>query len=92
LVRAEYELLLHGCTDRELTSEVRGWEERLVGGLAEALEKGGVTRPMRAARTLVNLARGYELQAMLNPTLTDSDFGHRIELILASIASRLGTA
>lgn len=93
LVRAEYELLLHACTDSELASEVRAWEERLVGGLAEALEKGGVIRPMRAARTLVNLARGYELEAMLNPNLTDSDFHDRIELILAAIApSRLGMA
>ena len=88
LVRAEYELLLHACTDPELASEVRAWEDRLVGGLAQALERGDVARPMRTARILVNLARGYELEAMLNPALMSSDFRDRIEVILAALAPR----
>lgn len=85
LVRAEYELLLHACTDPALASEVRAWEDRLVGSLAAALEQGGAVRPIRAARTLVNLTRGYELEAMLDPKLTSVDFQERLELVLTAI-------
>jgi hypothetical protein len=88
LVRAEYELLLHASTDAELAAEARAWENRLVGALAEALEHGGSTRPVNAARTLLNLARGYELESMLDLTLTVSDFRDRIDVVLAAIMHR----
>ena len=88
LVRAEYELLLHACTDAGLAAEARAWESRLVGALAEALEQGGTTRPVSAARTLLNLARGYELESMLDPTLTVSDFRERIDIVLTAITTR----
>jgi TetR/AcrR family transcriptional regulator, regulator of biofilm formation and stress response len=88
LVRAEYELLLHASTDAELAAEARAWESRLVGALAEALEESGTPRPINAARTLLNLARGYELESMLDPTLTVSDFRERIDVVLTAIIRR----
>lgn len=87
LVRAEYELLLYACTDPDLASEVRAWEDRLVVALAQALEEGGTLRPIRAARTLVNLTRGYELEAMLDPASTTADFRERIDLLLSTFVS-----
>lgn len=88
LVRAEYELLLHACTDAGLAADARAWEDRLVVALAEALEQGGTIRPVNAARTLLNLARGYELESMLEPSLTISDFRERIDVVLTAITTR----
>jgi TetR/AcrR family transcriptional regulator, regulator of biofilm formation and stress response len=88
LVRAEYELLLYACTDAELAAVARAWEDRLVGALAEALEQGGTARPIRAARILLNLARGFELEAMLDPALTNADFRDRLDVVLAAISTR----
>ena len=81
-VRAEYELLLWACTDAELAAEVSTWEARVVGAVAEVLEAGGVDRPITAARALVNLVRGYELERLLDPALTVEDFRARLRPVL----------
>lgn len=85
LVRAEYELLLYAATAPELAAQARAWETRLVAALADALEQAGTSRPFSAARTLINLARGFELESMIDPTLTDADFRDRIDLVLTAI-------
>jgi TetR/AcrR family transcriptional regulator, regulator of biofilm formation and stress response len=86
LVRAEYELLLHASNDAQLAAEARAWEARLAGVLAEILEQGGVARPVRGARILLDLARGYELESMLDPTLTTADFRDRLDVLLVAMA------
>jgi AcrR family transcriptional regulator len=88
LVRAEYELLLHAVADAELAAEVRAWEARMVAVFAESLEAAGVARPMRSARTLLNLVRGYELESLLDPSLTVADFEERLAPVLTALAVR----
>lgn len=82
LVRAEYELLLFAASDPVLAADVRVWEARVVSGLAAMLEAAGTTRPVDAARTLVNLVRGYELERLLNPQLDLDDFQRRLGPVL----------
>jgi TetR/AcrR family transcriptional regulator, regulator of biofilm formation and stress response len=85
LLRAEYELILFACTDTVLAADVRVWESRWVAYLAAALEAGEAPRPIEGSRTLINLVRGFELERLLNPTLTVDDFRRRLELPLRSL-------
>jgi TetR/AcrR family transcriptional regulator, regulator of biofilm formation and stress response len=87
LLRAEYELILFACSNTELAADVRVWESRWVAHLADALEAGEVQRPIEVSRTLLNLVRGFELERLLNPTLTVDDFRRRVELLLRSLSA-----
>jgi TetR/AcrR family transcriptional regulator, regulator of biofilm formation and stress response len=84
LVRAEYEMLLFASTDVELAAEVRRWEARWVGSIAGDLEEAGWPRAVEAARTVLNLIRGYELERLLNPRLEVDELRRRLDLVLAA--------
>jgi TetR/AcrR family transcriptional regulator, regulator of biofilm formation and stress response len=90
VLRAEYELLLFASTDDDLATDVRGWEARMVANKAAALEAAGSPRPIEAARTLVNLVRGFELERLLNPQIGVEDFERRLETFLAPLEGRAG--
>jgi AcrR family transcriptional regulator len=85
LLRAEYELLLYASSDPELAADVRTWETRWVAFIADAFEEGGTPRPIEAARTVINLVRGFELERLLDDRLTASDFERRLELVLGPL-------
>jgi TetR/AcrR family transcriptional regulator, regulator of biofilm formation and stress response len=85
LLRAEYELLLFASTDPPLAADVRVWESRWVAHMAAELEAGGTPRPIEGARTLLNLVRGFELERLLDATLTLDDFRRRLELLLGAL-------
>lgn len=85
LVRAEYELLLFAARDPALADDYRAWEARLVASLAATLESGGAPRPIDAARTLVNLVRGFELERLLDPRLGSAVLRRRLVPILAGL-------
>jgi TetR/AcrR family transcriptional regulator, regulator of biofilm formation and stress response len=87
LLRAEYELLLFASGDEELATDVRAWESRWVAHLAEPLEAAGAPRPIEAARTLLNLVRGFELERLLDARLTRDDFARRLDLVLDALRS-----
>lgn len=87
LLRAEYELLLFASADDELAADVRAWEARWVANLAEPLEAAGTARPVEAARTLLNLVRGFELERLLDDRLDGTDFARRLEVVLGALRS-----
>lgn len=82
-IRAEHEMLLFASTDTELATQVRGWDARWVGHLAGELEAAGSTRAIEAARTILNLIRGYEIERLLNPELDTVHFERRLDWVLA---------
>jgi AcrR family transcriptional regulator len=88
LVRAEYELLLFASTDEELAADVRAWETRVIAPVAAALEAAGASRPVEAARTLLNFVRGYELERLLDPHLGVDDLKQRLALLLTALADQ----
>jgi TetR/AcrR family transcriptional regulator, regulator of biofilm formation and stress response len=69
-VIVEYELVLRAARDPELAAEFRRYERALASGLAEALERLGAPQPFDAARTLIALVRGFELDGL---TRLDAD-------------------
>ena len=85
LVRAEYELLLFASQDEELSKQVAAWEDRLTGALAAVIETAGARLPSRAAKTLVNFVRGFELERLIKPKLTTQEFERRLTPLLESL-------
>jgi AcrR family transcriptional regulator len=81
-IRAEHEMLLFASTDDELASFVRAWESRWVASIAGDFEAAGWPRPVEAARTLMNLIRGYELERLLDPQADAAEFGRRLDPLL----------
>ncbi|MEW5991362.1 MAG: TetR family transcriptional regulator [Chloroflexota bacterium] len=81
-VRAEHEMLLFASTDDELASHVRAWEVRWVASMASDFEAAGWPQPVEAARTVLNLIRGYELERLLDPTRTATEFRRRLDSVL----------
>jgi AcrR family transcriptional regulator len=81
-IRAEHEMLLFASTDSELASHVRAWEARWVASMASDFEAAGWPQPVEAARTLINLIRGYELERLLDPQADAAEFGRRLDSIL----------
>lgn len=84
LLRAEYELLLFASRDESLAAAVQRWESRWVAFIAGALERGGAVRPIEAARTILNLVRGFELECLLDPSLDIGAFERRLDQLLAA--------
>jgi hypothetical protein len=82
-IRAEHEMLLFASSDDDLASHVRAWEARWVASMASDFEAAGWPHPVAAARTLLNLIRGYELERLLDPTRDAAEFGRRLESVLA---------
>jgi DNA-binding transcriptional regulator YbjK len=89
VMRAEYHLYLFAATDPTLAADVRVWESHLVATLAVPLERAGAPRPLQAARTVVNLVRGFELERLVDPRLEASDLRSRLDLVLASVGDRV---
>lgn len=52
--------------------------------MAGDLEAAGWARPIEAARTVINLIRGYELERLLNPHLEDGELERRLDSVLSS--------
>jgi hypothetical protein len=66
---------------------VQAWESRLVGAMAAVLELGGAGRPTQAARTVVNFIRGFELERLVNPSLTKTEFRRRLTPLLETLCA-----
>lgn len=60
----EYELVLRAARDPELAADFHRYERALASGLAETLERMGAPQPFDAARTLIALVRGFELDGL----------------------------
>jgi len=85
----EYELLVRAARDPALAASFREYDRALATRLAEALEKLGAAQPFSAARSLVALVRGFELDALLGAAPEPEDLRRRLEpLVDALVASR----
>ncbi|HSJ26825.1 MAG TPA: TetR family transcriptional regulator, partial [Acidimicrobiia bacterium] len=84
LVRAEYEMMLFASGDPELSADLRRWEARWASSMAVNLEVAGAARPVEAARALINLVRGFELERLLDPLLQIDQFSPRANALLSA--------
>ena len=85
MVRVEYELILYAARDPSLAREFNDYERKLEAGLARSLEILGAPRPIDAARTLIDLVRGFEIERL---TYEDAEIGQlerRLRLVVEAL-------
>jgi DNA-binding transcriptional regulator YbjK len=91
VILLEYELILRAARDPVLAREVQAYERSLAGPLAEVIERFGVARPFDAARTLIALVRGFELESLHRAAVDPADLRRRLlPVARALLADRRG--
>ena len=86
--RAEPELWIYSSRDEKLAMEVNAITRETMATFAEVLEGANVPRPMQAAATLQGVISGYELQRLLNPTISVSVLEDRLQLTLDALLAQ----
>lgn len=87
MVRAEYEMILHAARDEQVAREFHAYERALEARLAAALETMGAERPMNAARTVLHLIRGFELQQIAARKEQPDELRARLRPVLAALVN-----
>jgi len=85
LVLAEYELILYAARDPVLAQDFNAYERGLEAQLAGPLERLGADRPVDAARTVIGLMRGFELERLTRPTTSAEDLRRRLEFVVCAL-------
>jgi len=85
--RAEYEMILYAARDPIVAREFVAWERGVEAGLAAPLELLGATRPMDAARTIIDLVRGFELERLTHPAVEIEDLRRRLAPVVLALTS-----
>jgi DNA-binding transcriptional regulator YbjK len=89
-VLVEYELIVRAARDPGLAREVRAYERSLAARLAETLERLDVASSLEAARTLIALVRGFELEILTRPAAELAELERRLQTVVAALtASRV---
>ncbi|MFP6581009.1 MAG: TetR family transcriptional regulator [Candidatus Hydrogenedentota bacterium] len=84
VTKVEQELILYATRKPELARLYNAWEQTVVDTLALDLKQLRYKRPKEIARILVSLARGFLLESLTNPSLTEKDFKQRANILLKS--------
>ncbi|MBI3799844.1 MAG: TetR family transcriptional regulator [Deltaproteobacteria bacterium] len=85
ITRAEYELILYAANDPVLAREFRAYQRGFEVELARTLERLGVGRPLDAARTIVDLIRGFELERFTYPVARLEDLRRRLTTVVEAL-------
>ena len=85
----EQELILVAARRPELSAIYRAWEEKGINSFAGGLKKSGFKNPKRTAHILTNFIRGFLLECLTDPTLTEDDFKKRANVLFAGFAQRV---
>lgn len=93
MVQIEYELILYAVRDPEIARDFNAYERWMEARLAASLEALGAPRPFDAARTIIDVVRGFEIERLTHPEAELADLARRVRLVVhALIAERLGSA
>jgi AcrR family transcriptional regulator len=87
-VRAEYELILCSARDPLLAREFLAYERALESGLALVLERLDVARPHDAARTIIDMVRGFELERFARPKADTEDLRRRVRAFIEALTKQ----
>jgi DNA-binding transcriptional regulator YbjK len=79
LLIAEFELTLFAARDPELALELHAWQDAMLADLAEALEFLGAPRPFDAARSVLQMVRGYEQEQLTRHEARSGDLRRRLQ-------------
>ncbi len=85
VTKVEQELILYATRKPGLAKLYNAWEQSVVDTLAIDLKQLRYKRPKEIARILVSLARGFLLESLTNPSLTEKQFKQRVKILLDSL-------
>jgi TetR/AcrR family transcriptional regulator, regulator of biofilm formation and stress response len=84
VTKVEQELILYATRKPELAKLYNTWEQTVVDSLAISLKQLHYKQPQHFARILVSLVRGFLLESLTNPSLTEKEFKQRVNMLLNS--------
>lgn len=82
-VLAEYEMTLFAARDPALATALNGWYDAMLGRMAQALAAAGADDPAGAARSVLHLMRGHELERLTRDE-PDATLKDRLARLLAA--------
>ena len=85
MVLAEYELTLFAARDAEIAEALHEWDAFMISHLALAFETMGASRPFDAARTVLHLMRGHELDSLSRHESLADDLHRRLTVVVAAL-------
>ena len=89
LMLAEYELTLFAARDAEIAEALHAWDALVISRLAQSLEKIGTTQPFDAAKTLLHLIRGHELDSLSRHDAAPDDLRRRLQRVVAALVTEV---
>ncbi len=87
IVPIEYELILYARRDPEIARDFNAYERWMEARLAASLEVLGAQRPVDAARTIIDVVRGFEIEWLTHPEAEFQDLERRLRLIVHALIS-----
>jgi TetR/AcrR family transcriptional regulator, regulator of biofilm formation and stress response len=88
ITRADYELILYAANEPVLAREFRAYQRGIEAGLAKILERLGIHRPLDAARTLIDIVRGFELERFTDPGAKLDDLRRRVTTVVEALLAQ----
>jgi len=85
MMLAEYELTLFAARDGEVADALHEWDAAMIAELARALEALGCARPFDAAKTLLHMMRGHELDSLSRHDADPEDLRRRLRVVVAAL-------
>ena len=84
-VLAEYELTLFAARDAEIADALHEWDAFMIGNLARSFESLGTPRPFDAARTVLHMMRGHELDSLTRHDADPEDLRRRLTVVVTAL-------
>ncbi len=85
MVLAEYELTLFAARDAEIAEALHAWDSFMLGHLARAFETMEAQRPFDAARTVLNMMRGHELDSLSRHDTDAEGLRRRLTVVVSAL-------
>jgi TetR/AcrR family transcriptional regulator, regulator of biofilm formation and stress response len=87
MVRIEYELILYAARDSALAREFNAYERWMETKLAASLETLGAPRPIDAARMIIDVVRGFEIERLTHAGADLKNLERRLRLVIEALIS-----
>jgi len=85
MMLAEYELTLFAARDSDVAEALHEWDAAMIAELARALETLGASRPFDAAKTLLHMMRGHELDSLSRHHADPEDLRRRLTVVIGAL-------
>ena len=85
MMLAEYELTLFAARDSEVADALHEWDAAMMAELARTLESLGCARPFDAAKTLLHMMRGHELDSLSRHDADPEDLRRRLTVVITAL-------